>query len=533
MPPAKTSPRTAGDPARPLAGALPVDLPPIYSVAGLRELEAAARQRWPEISLMARAGQAAAEQAIRMLAPAGRRVLVVAGPGNNGGDGLEAATCLRRAFYDVSVLLLGDPARLGGDAAGALSHWAQAGGTLCQDIPERRFDLIIDALFGIGLDRPLEGAARALIERVNRSGTPVLALDIPSGVSGDTGAVMGAAVHATHTISFIALKPGLLTLEGPDCSGTLSVASLGPDWPALRAPEGFLLSGAALQMRPGARPRNFHKGQAGTVTIAGGSPGMAGAALIAGRAALKLGAGRVHLRLPEDSGLALDPLTPELMIGPAHRGIPPSEAIAVGPGLGQSAKARALLEAVLAPGTARPAAAAAGLVIDADAINLIASDPGLAAAVAAYPGTKILTPHPAEAARLLQADVAAIQADRIATARQIADRFGACTILKGNGSIVAAPGWGPGTALPPFAINGSGNPGMASAGMGDALSGFVAALLGQGLEGFQAACLATWLHGAAADRLLASGIGPVGITASDVIAAARELINAPEAPGHP
>jgi len=482
---------------------------PIYSAGAIREIETRAN----ESGLMQRAGQAAAELARGLCGDTARSILVVAGPGNNGGDAFEAAALLRRAFFRVTVIFAGVRDRLPEDARRALGKWQEIGGTPLDSVPDgARFDLAIDGLFGIGLKRPLAGRHRELVETLNALRVPVLALDVPSGIDADTGAVMGCAVRATHTLTFIAHKPGVLTLDGPDHCGELKVDRLGLDPPALLEPEGALLDADILAAAVAPRPRNFHKGKAGSVGVIGGAVGTLGAAVIAGRAALRCGAGRVYLGLLAPRAPRVDYAHPELMLRkPAEilgKGL--LDVLVVGPGMGKTDAGRRLLRAALA--------VPLPLVLDADALNLIADDRGLEAAVAKRAAATLLTPHPAEAARLLGASTRAVQADRVAAARALAARFRALALLKGNGSVIAEPHGR-------FWINPSGNPGMASAGMGDALAGIVAALAAQGAAPLGALLAGTYLHGAAADALVTAGSGPVGITASEVIDSARALLN--------
>jgi hydroxyethylthiazole kinase-like uncharacterized protein yjeF len=489
---------------------------PIYAVAGIRRLEALAAPAPGAPTLMERAGLAAAEHARALCGERARDILVLAGPGNNGGDAFEVATHLKRGFHRVHLVFAGERAKLPPDAARALAKWEAAGGDLLSAIPAGvRFGLAVDGLFGIGLARPLGAAHAGLVRALNALGAPVLALDIPSGVNGDTGAAMGDAVRATRTVTFIARKPGLLTLDGPDHCGETVVEPLGVDAAALLAPEGLLAGPDSLgrAMRP--RPMNFHKGRAGSVGILGGAAGMSGAAFLAGRAALKCGAGRTYLGLL--APVALDPVQPELMLRPAKDLFAKSllTVLAAGPGLGRSEAAKKALDAAI--GAKLP------LVLDADGLNLVAASAALAKKVAARAAPTVMTPHPAEAGRLLGRETHEVQADRVAAAKAIAKRYTALVALKGNGTVVAAPDghwW----------INPTGNPGMASAGMGDVLTGIVAALLAQGAAPEDAAVAGVFLHGAAADRLVASGVGPVGLTAGEVIDAARALLN-PKRPG--
>jgi hydroxyethylthiazole kinase-like uncharacterized protein yjeF len=482
---------------------------PIYLTADIRAIEASAGAS----RLMERAGLAAAEHAGAIMGERSRAVLLVAGPGNNGGDAFEVAAHLKRRFYRVETLLLGDSGRLSGDARAAFGKWQSAGGECIGEFPgdaAQRFGLIVDGLFGTGLARPLEGVFADTVQRMNGCGLPILALDVPSGINADTGAVMGAAVRAAHTITFIALKPGLLTSDGPDHCGALRVDALGLDAEALRPPPGRLLSADAIREALAPRRRSFHKGDAGNVAVLGGARGMVGAALLAGRAALKCGAGRVYLGLLAADAPLADEAQPELMLRPAADAPLDDAVLAAGPGMGQDAQARALLERALSADS--PA------VLDADALNLIAADAGLAALVAARRAPTIMTPHPAEAARLLACGTREVQADRIAAACAIAARHRALVALKGNGTVVAEPGGG-------WWINPTGHAGMASAGMGDALTGIVAGLLAQGAGPRAALTAGVWLHGAAGDAAAAVIGGPLGTTASDVIEQARAVLN--------
>ncbi|OGA20339.1 MAG: bifunctional ADP-dependent (S)-NAD(P)H-hydrate dehydratase/NAD(P)H-hydrate epimerase [Betaproteobacteria bacterium RIFCSPLOWO2_02_FULL_63_19] len=483
---------------------------PIYTTAQVRELESAAPPDAPR--LMERAGLAAAECA-RAMAGNVRRVLVVAGPGNNGGDAFEVAVHLKRWFYGVAVMFAGNRARLPDDASTALAKWERAGGGTATSIsPTGRWDLVIDGLFGIGLERPLEDRYADLVDNINALRVPVLALDIPSGINADTGAVMGRAVRATRTITFIGLKPGLLTLDGPDHCGEVHSDSLGLDAEALRPPRGRLLNDGILPASLGPRPKNFHKGLAGSVAILGGATGMVGATVLAGRAALKCGAGRVYLALLAGQSPRIDYLQPELMLRSPEEALGGDEmtVVAAGPGMGRNDDAKAALRRALELPSA--------LVLDADALNLVGEDAVLAEITAKRRGATLLTPHPAEAGRLLGSSTRAVQNDRVAAALAIADRYRAYSALKGNGTLVAAPDgrwW----------INRTGNAGMASAGMGDALTGLVAGLLAQGVSPIDALLAGVWLHGAAGDAVARAHGGLLGVTASEVIESARALLN--------
>ena len=324
------------------------------------------------------AGLAAAEYARELLGEYGRNVLVLAGPGNNGGDAFEVATHLKRWFYQVELVFAGDEHQLSEDALGALRKWRECGGTTYSAPPAAlRPDLVIDGLFGIGLARPLEGGYAELIAGINRLPGPKLALDIASGINADTGAVMGTALRATHTITFIALKPGLLTLDGPDYCGKLGgeirVADLGLDFGTLPASKGATTGSESLRKALPPRPLNFHKGKAGSVGVLGGAYGMVGAAVLAGRAALKLGAGKVFLGLLTDHPPYLDYTQPELMLRTPRELLEAGmvTAFAAGPGMGTVKSAEQLLREVLD--------ANVPLVLDADALNLIAASKTLQA----------------------------------------------------------------------------------------------------------------------------------------------------------
>jgi hydroxyethylthiazole kinase-like uncharacterized protein yjeF len=439
-------------------------------------------------------------------------VLVLAGPGNNGGDAFEAAVHLRAHGCEVLVCSATDPARLPRDAAAAEAKWRAAGGTCAGELrAPAGFDLIIDGMFGIGLTRLIGAPFAHWIAAVNASATPVLALDIPSGLDADTGSVRGCAIRATHTVTFIADKPGLHTHHGPDHAGSITVAGL--DLRSSLAPGtdcGKLLAKTDFAAALAPRRRNTHKGTYGTLGIIGGATGMAGAALLASRAALKLGAGRVLVGMLEQ-GLGLDPLYPELMLrGAAEVVEAKPDAIVVGPGLGQGEEALTVMQ--------RAAGLHCPLVLDADALNLVAREAKLAAAVSRRDGATLMTPHPLEAARLLGRSAEAVQNDRIAAALALARLYHATIVLKGAGSVIA-------DGHHAWWINPTGNPGMATGGMGDVLAGLTGALVARRISPLPALQCAVYVHGAAADALVAEGIGPAGLTAGETIDRARLLFN--------
>jgi hydroxyethylthiazole kinase-like uncharacterized protein yjeF len=485
---------------------------PVHLAREIREIEQALLSQPSPPPLMARAGLAVAEFARDLLGDRGKRVLLLAGPGNNGGDAFVAARQLKQWWVDVTVVFTGSEAKLPAAAKAALADWRAAGGALHDTVPSNGdWHLIIDGLFGIGLERPLEGKQAELVNWSNACGVPILAIDIPSGLHADSGRVLGCAIRARHTLTFIGLKAGLLTLDGPDFAGEIHLHSLGVDLPETAGPRGWRIESALIANVLAPRRRNSHKGMFGNVGILGGAPGMVGAALLAGRAALKLGAGRVFVGLFADSP-SVDLVQPELMLRSAQDLLKTEglDCLAVGPGLGESQAAQHALAAVLA----HPAP----LVLDADALNLVSAHPALQKSLAARTGASILTPHPAEAARLLATSTDNIQHDRIAAVRALSTRFNAGVVLKGNGSVCALKNGD-------WYVNTSGNPGMAAAGMGDVLSGIVASLTAQGGDPGLALLAGVHLHGLAADQLVAEGTGPAGLTASEVIDAARKLLN--------
>jgi len=479
---------------------------PLYDLAQLREIE----QRHAAEGLMEKAGLAAASMARKLLQEHEYSMLVLAGPGNNGGDALVAARHLRAAWYQVTVVFVGDSTRLPADAAAAYEAWIAAGGELLNEIPPHgRWQLVIDGLFGIGLSRKLDARYCELIGQVNALGLPVLALDIPSGLCMATGRVLGAAVKASHTLSFIGFKPGLFTLDGPDHAGEVHLETLG------LAQANTIATGMLVDQPPALplpRARNSHKGSHGSVGVIGGAEHMTGAAILAARAALLLGAGRVYCGLLAHQPWVLDTAQAELMLHDAATVPALSSVLAVGPGMGTSSAAMAVLHEVLGQSQS--------LVLDADALNLVAAHHSLQQALKGRPlASTVLTPHPGEAARLLGCRNDEVQADRIASALKLARTYQAAVVLKGCGSIIALPDGR-------WFVNRSGNPGMASAGMGDTLCGIIAALLAQSMGMEQAVLLGVYLHGAAADALVERGIGPIGLTAGEVAWAARDLLNA-------
>jgi hydroxyethylthiazole kinase-like uncharacterized protein yjeF len=488
----------------------------LYRTAALRATEARVFALPDPPPLMARAGLATATLARELLGGQGTSVLVFAGPGNNGGDAFVAARHLKQWWYRVAVVFAGDPFKLSADAAAAYEAWRGCGGAVHDLVPNgRRWDLIVDGLFGIGVTRDLSGKPAELVSFINTAGEgrPVLAIDVPSGLDADTGRIMGRAVRASHTMTFIGLKPGLFTLDGPDHCGEIALHTLDIDPTLVEPADGELLAPAVVDAGFPARAANSHKGTFGSLGVVGGAPGMVGAAWLAGRAALRLGAGRVYVGTLDSAAPPIDPLQPELMLRRADAVLKLDHltALAIGPGMGQSAAAIGLLKTGLRCDLP--------LVIDADALNLLAQESILRRAVARRDAGTVLTPHPAEAARLLAVTTAEVQRDRIEAARELARRYRSEVVLKGAGSICASPEGR-------WHINTSGNAGLASAGQGDVLTGMIGSLLARRIAAPVAARAAVRLHGAAADDLVENGTGPVGMTASEVIDAARARANA-------
>lgn len=489
----------------------------------LRDVERAAAAALPAHTLMSRAGAAVAEwlyARLPALASAGRQaVLLLAGPGNNGGDAYVAAHELHRRGVLVDVWRLAPPTT--DDARWALAD-ALAAGVPVRPAPDTwpepsAYAWIVDGLFGIGLSRPLEGAAAALVENIayaHRQGTPVLAIDIPSGLAAATGVAAGSTIRADVTMAMLGACPGLFTGSGRDIAGDVLVASLGAE-EALAATRAALPSDAHIATSaPDAflaqlpqRHHTSHKGSYGSLAVLGGYDGMVGAPLLSARSGLMTGAGRVYVGFVAQEAPAWDPVHPELMLRHAENlDLSTMQAVAIGPGLGTSAASAACLSRALALDDTP-------LVIDADALNLLAAEPSLAERVRRRAGPTVLTPHPLEAARLAGCDVARIQSDRLACARALARHFGATIVLKGSGSVIddGTHTW----------INTTGNAGLATAGTGDVLTGAIGALLAQGMPATQAALAAVWLHGRAAERCVCAGAGPAGLTASELLPAIR------------
>ena len=488
----------------------------IYSAAQVRALDAweIEKRRVPGFTLMTRA----AESALKILTarwPQAKRVAVVCGAGNNGGDGYVLARLARAAGLDAMVLAAAPPDKLAGDARRAQEEWLAAGGSAHPFAADALSgsDLIVDALLGIGLTGAPRPEALAVIRAINAAKRPVLALDIPSGVNADSGAVHEAAVRAEITLTFVGFKSGLFVGAGAEHAGVVLLDDLGVVAPALPkfAPLMRRIDEGEIAATLPKRPRESHKGSNGRVLIVGGGPGMPGALRLAGEAALRVGAGLVRVAGATENLVAVTATRPELIYLPVSSATSLDEpmrgadVLAIGPGLGTSDWAQRLWSAALAAGVPT--------VADADALNLLALNP------AKLPASWVITPHPGEAARLLGTDTAAVQADRLGAARELHSRFGAVTVLKGAGTLVT---WGADGATE-IAICERGNPGMATAGMGDVLTGVIAGLRAQSGDSAQAARIGVLVHSLAGDS--AARGGQRGLLASDVIAELRAWVN--------
>lgn len=485
----------------------------LFNAAAVRELDRVAIHDFniPGYTLMTRAGTAAFA-AMRAHFPGARRIAFVCGQGNNGGDGYVAARLAHLAGLQVHVHRLGELADVKGDAIKAVRDAQEAGVIITPLFAEglAKVDLVVDALLGTGLDRPVAGHCGEAIAAINKTSCPVLALDIPSGLHADTGGVMGAAVRADVTISFLGLKQGMFTGNGREYSGTVLFDDLAVPEALFQRVIPTAERIRFADFRPHFAPRNrvAHKGHYGHVLVVGGDVGMSGAARLAAEAAARVGAGLVSVATHPDHAAVMNIGRPEIMC----RGVVSSQdlqallqrttVIALGPGLGKSSWAVGLLDKLVS--------SALPMVVDADGLNLLASN--------RHPrGNWILTPHPGEAARLLGISVEEIEANRFAAARALQKQFSAQVVLKGAGTLVCTD------ENEQIAVCDGGNPGMATAGMGDVLTGVVAGLLAQGFSLADAARIGCTLHAAAADQAAMSG--ERGLLASDLMPVVRELVN--------
>lgn len=488
-----------------MTDSLPVAL---YTAAQVRELDARLiAAGTPGFELMQRAAHAA-WRALRRRWPDAGAVTVLAGRGNNAGDGYLVAALAQRAGWQVRVLAVGDVQALQGDAAQALAE-AQACGVSIEawHAAAALQGVLVDALLGTGISGAVREPYAGAIATINASGLPVLAIDLPSGLCADTGQVLGQAVRADLSVTFIGLKLGLFTADGPDRVGTLVFDDLqaDPGIVAQVASEAVRLDHGSLA-RIAPRSPTAHKGSFGQVLVIGGDLGTGGAALLSAEAALRGGAGMVSLATRPEHVTASLVRRPEIMCSGVESTyslttlVERADVLVVGPGLGQAPWGRSLLSLAAQSGLPQ--------VWDADALNL------LAAGGVQLPTGCVITPHPGEASRLLRCTVAEVQADRPAAARELARRYACVALLKGAGTLIAAPDGR-------LALCDRGHPAMASAGLGDVLAGLIGALLAQELAPFDAACLGAWLHAAAGERLGEQGRG---LAAADLIPVIRQLL---------
>jgi len=491
---------------------LPIGL---YSAAQVRALDAYAIDQIgvPGYTLMKRAGEAALRY-LRSRWPTAYRVVIVCGSGNNGGDGYVLARFAQAAGLTVTALSATPPSALKGDALLAYNDCVNSGARVLPFSPEllKEGELIVDALLGTGLRSAIREDLVPTVRAINAARKPVYALDVPSGLDSDTGIAHGEAVHADCTVSFVGLKTGLVIGDGPEYAGTLyfdDLEVLPPPLDARFSPRlERILESEILQALP-RRRRAAHKGDFGKVLIVGSGPSMPGATRLAGEACLRVGAGLVTVAVAPENLAAIASGRPELICLPFREPEELSEAIdraqviAVGPGLGRSSWAREALDAVLRSG--KP------LVVDADALNLVAEATG---------GTQlkncILTPHPGEAARLLGVETDEVQHDRLTALGSLVERYGATVVLKGAGTLVGALSRTP-------AVCERGNPGMASAGMGDVLTGAIAGILAQCRDPWLAARVGVLVHAMAGDAVARTG--ERGLLASDVARELRTCVN--------
>jgi len=484
----------------------------LYRAQQVREMDRYAIDQLgiPGIELMRRAGQAAFA-ALQSRWPKARTVSVLCGAGNNGGDAYVVARLAVEAGLDVRAYPLAAPEKLKGDALTAFEDYRAVGGPLLDFVPAdfEGAQVLVDGLLGTGLDREVEGFYADVIRGVNRFRGGVLALDVPSGLQADTGQVLGVAVKADLTITFIGLKQGLFTGEGLEHCGEVVFDDLQTPYAvqASQNPSARLLPPWTSGLSR--RPRGAHKGKYGHVLVVGGTMGYSGAARMAGEAALRVGAGLVSVATHPYHAAFLNSGRPELMCHAVATAeelrslLARASVVAVGPGLGldQAGWARVLFEAVLNSGLP--------LVVDADALNLLALSP-------LKRDDWVLTPHPGEAGRLLNKKSDAIQADRFVAINDLQQRFGGTVVLKGSGSLILGP-----ASIPSICM--LGNPGMASGGMGDVLTGVIAGLLAQGLDFTEAAEAGVRLHAAAGDK--AALEGERGLLAADLMPWIRKLVN--------
>ncbi len=477
----------------------------VFQTAAVRKAEAAAAEQ----PLMQRAGLAAFAVIEKRFKEA-KHIAIICGRGNNGGDGYTLAVLLQQRNKKVSLWQVGDHTQLSAEAKAAFLECQKLAIPMRPTQASSDFnhpDLIVDAIAGIGLQHPLKDDVLALVTRINALNCPILALDVPTGIDASTGAMLGGAIVATATITFLGLKLGLCTGSGIAHAGEVFVDNLGVSMDDVSASaEDLQFNALQALLKP--RPKDWHKGSSGHVLIVGGDEGYAGAPRMAAEAALRVGSGLVSVATHPSHAALINVNYPELMARGIHEPcelkplIERADVIVLGPGLGQSAWSAPLWEETLK--------AEQPLIVDADGLNLLAQHPR-------QHQRWILTPHPGEAARLLQKSIADISANRLEAVLALANRYGGTAILKGAGTLVAEN-----TGLP--GVCRYGNPGMATAGMGDMLSGVLASLVGQGLSLREAARLGVCLHAVAGDHA-AKRLGARGMIATDLLPFLRQLSN--------
>ncbi len=489
------------------------DLPAnVYSVAAVRAFDRCAidREGIAGYTLMSRAG-AYTYRCLVEAWPDTQAAVVVCGGGNNAGDGYVIARLAQADKRLAAVIALTDPATLGGDAATAYEDFVSAGGQVIDysDDALEGADVVIDALLGSGLERDVEGTFADAVHAVNRHPAPVVAVDLPSGLHGDSGAVMGCAIEANMTVTFVGLKSGLYLGSGPELCGEIHYSGLeipghcrDTHKPVLRR-----VTRGELSSRLPPRRRDAHKGDFGHVLVVGGGPGMPGAARLCAEAALRCGAGRVSVASHPENALAIVASRPEVMVHGVETAddlqalVDRADVVAFGPGLGLTDWSRTMYDVVDACGLP--------MVWDADALNLLSEHPVRSSG-------RVITPHPGEAARLLGVETADIQQDRLGSLRALVTEYGGPVVLKGACSLISDESQGD-------RVCDAGNPGMATAGMGDVLTGVIASLMAQGLLDSDAASNGVLLHALAGD--LAAESGERGLLASDLFAGIRSLVN--------
>ena len=491
----------------------------LYYAAGVRELDRIAieEQGIAGFELMSRAGQAAFD-ALRDLWPQARELCIFCGTGNNGGDGYVIAAVAEKAGFEAHCVQVGDVEKIQGEALIALNHAKEAGASFESFDPEKpyRGDVVVDALLGTGLTGSVRELYAQAIVAMNDSACPILAVDIPSGLCADTGTCLGSTAKAQATVTFIAMKQGLLTGQAPDYVGSLLFAGLEVPDEVLQqvAPSATLLSSRDVERWLPPRSRLAHKGQNGHVLVIGGDKGMGGAVAMAAEAAGRGGAGLISVVTRPQHISPILARRPECMVIGVDEGedialyLEKADVIVIGPGIGQQPWGQQLLRQALA--TDKP------LVLDADGLNLLASW-HQQADVMSQRVNWVLTPHPGEAARLLGSSVEDLMKNRFDAVSSLQQKYSAAVVLKGAGSLIASP-------QGDVSVSNSGNPGMASGGMGDVLSGVIGGLIAQGLALGDAAACGVWVHGAAADRATEQ-TGQRGLLATDLMPHLRRLVN--------